>query len=160
MNSKKTKRVIIIKGYEKCLNGVNDNFYNHLSQLMMNSNKIKQTLNESNKNFNTIFIFGISRTIREKEKYYKEGKINFFVVLLNSKIKLNENNFNNFRKNWEIKGAFEINKIDIKKLSMSSNLTFNNIFEVSSIKSIKNLINGYLYGFNNKLVPMHKLIER
>ena len=127
---------------------------------MMGSNIIKQALKKFNKSVNTIFIYGISRTIREKKEYYKEGKIDLFAVLIDSKIKLDENNFSEYRKNWEIKGAIEISKVDIKDISNTSNITFNNILEVDSIQNIKNFTNGYLYGIKNKLVPIHKLIEK
>jgi hypothetical protein len=154
--------IIMIKGGGKRMKNIDDVFYTYLAEAMMNSDRIRQTLSKFDKNYNSLFVFGISRTIREKKKYYKEGEMDLFVALVDSQIKLNENNFNDFRKDWEIKGGFEVSKVDLfsfKKI-VNSEISFENIIPIASIKNVKNFINGYFYGFKSNVVPINKLIEK
>jgi len=121
-----------------------------------NSDKFKNVLrNFDLKIINTLVIFPVHRTIREKKNYYNEGKIDFYVVLSNTNLKLEDKNFNLFLKSLNIIGALQLNKVDCYNSPNIEDIILGNIEiilpnynENKDIfkKTIKSYLLGFLYG--------------
>jgi len=116
--------------------------------------------------YNTLFCFLISRTVREKKDYYKQGKADIFVMLLNSPIELTRDNFKDFRKQWEVTGALEVNEFDIADIHTDNEPIKGEIITQKPLvgescsnfqKRLESILNIYLTGLKTDIVQFNKM---
>ena len=107
--------------------------------------------------------FAISRTLRPKKPYYKDQQYDFYMLILSSDVKYDGHNFADFRNNWKIKGAIEIERVNIK--TINNNIILGEVKEIiprgiREVEGIKAFANAYFYNLRPKVVPIYKLIEK
>jgi protein-S-isoprenylcysteine O-methyltransferase Ste14 len=165
--------VILLKGFShhiKRFTGSDEDLSDYFLKSFTTSEKIKQALKEIDTNkINTLLLFFISRTVREKKTYYDEGRGDIFVLLLDSPVKLNNNNFYDFRNRWKVRGALQVNEFDLKNIQKGSDPIKGETiilrpFKDESIanfqKRMTGIFNIYLTGLKTKAFPFNKIFER
>lgn len=172
--------IVLENGKKLDLNIINGSNYKNNKDLgdilqeannkLSHSEKLHSVLNHyKDWDFNTLLGFSISRVIRQKKEYYGKYRSDLFLIAVDSSIPLTSDNFINFEKGMKIKGAFQINEIDFKNISNLKEIILGDIQVIKAYdgkkktkeyNKIEGYLNGYLYSFNDKVLPLKKLIEK
>ena len=171
-----TSSVILTDGKELTFSIVKDSkhFDSQSEKAFLGINQIAQSpkVQESLaklqfKDYNTLFAFPISRTIRPKKDYYTKGQYDFYIVALKAPVSSDKDKFMKDWKNWDIKGAFIIEKIDPSKPELYETSGTINMIEKESSEThehyqqrISSVIKAYLYSFKEQTVGVYKIFER
>ena len=170
----KEMNLIMVKGFKhqiKKLKISDDrNFFVDLLSALSSSPKLNRFLTRLDTDkFNTLLCFLTARTVREKKNYYKEGKADIFVMLLNSPIELTQNNFKDFRTQWKVSGALEVNEFVIAEIHtgnepIKGEIFFHKPFAGELFKDFQRrldcIFNIYLTGLKTKIIPISLFIEK
>lgn len=163
--------LIMIKGFSHHVKGMKtsnpDKFYRDFLDSFAASNKIKRVLMKVGKEkYNTMLCFLISRTVRERKDYYQKGRGDIFVLLIDSPVDLNSDNFDIFRKSWKILGALEVNEFDQKKSGEPVKgkivilKTRPGESRANFQKRMEGILNIYLTGLKATTFPFSNVLEK
>ena len=167
-------KAIIVTGFKHHIEGMSaqrDPFGAFLSSLGSSPKMRKALTLMSTDRINTLFCFPISRTVREKKPYYDKGYGDIFMMLLNTPITLKSRNFREYKNNWDVQGALEVNEFNLAKTSKSDEPIKGEIFVhkpfegesfTSFQKRMEGILNIYLTGLKSEAVPINwiNIIEK
>jgi protein-S-isoprenylcysteine O-methyltransferase Ste14 len=160
----KAMEIIMVQDTGAKIESMNTNAFKNFILALYNDPKFRSSLNEfKHSGADTLLGFGISRTLRPQKPYYRDQQYDFYMLILSSDVKYDGHNFANFRKNWKIKGAIEIERVDIR--AINNNIILGEVKEVMprgmrEVEGIEAFANAYFYSLRPKVVPIYKLIEK
>lgn len=160
----KSMEIIVVQDSGAKIKSMNTNDFKDVILALYNDPKLRQSLNKFKASgADTLLGFAISRTLRPKKPYYKDQQYDFYMLILSSDVKYDGHNFADFRNNWKIKGAIEIERVNIK--TINNNIILGEVKEIiprgiREVEGIKAFANAYFYNLRPKVVPIYKLIEK
>jgi protein-S-isoprenylcysteine O-methyltransferase Ste14 len=162
----KSMKIMMIQAFGECIKGMTPETYQAFINNLAYEPKFQSAFSKAiDMGANTLVGFSISRTMRQKKDYYNQNQYDFYFIAVKSNIEYRDNNFNEFRKNWQIKGAFEVDRADVLNIHATKNFIIGEVKKIipantKEIKNIKAYTDAFFYSFRQKVIPVYQLVEK